>query len=445
MSVRRLEPELPDPQRAIRPRSPAEMLEPSRAPARPKGRRKRRETGSFSRWVRFFSSVLTAMVLVFLAFGMAFFLLQHQYTTAGPLTEDRTIVIPRGEGRLEIAKRLESEGIISNRWAFIVNHLIHSYLLGDRLDMKAGEFKLTAQSSMQEVLDTLVNGKSVQYKVTVPEGLTSQQIVARLQGDENLVGDISAIPIEGSLLPDTYPYERGTQRQAVLDRMSQAQQKFIEGLWEKRQEGLPIQSMDEAIILASIVEKETAIAEERAMTAAVFMNRLRKGMRLQSDPTIIYGIVGGKGSLGRSITKTDIQTKTIYNTYTIKGLPPTPICNPGREAILAVLNPAATDAIYFVADGTGGHKFSTTLAEHNQAVADWRRIEREQNKQDKTKRSPVTTVPTPSANEETSVVPEASDAATEEPAAAENPISTAATHQPHVAPGDMPLPARKPQ
>lgn len=441
MSVRRLEPELPDPQRAIRPRSPAEMLEPSRAPARPKGRRKRRETGSFSKWVRFLSSILTALVLVLLAFGMAFFVLQHQYTSPGPLAEETTIVIPRGEGRLEIAKRLETDGIISNRWSFIVNHLVHSYLLGDRLDMKAGEFKLMANTSMKDVLETLVNGKSVQYKITIPEGLTSQQIVSRLQADENLTGEISAIPLEGALLPDTYPYERGTERQTVLDRMAQSQQKFIQGLWEKRQEGLPLKTMDEALVLASIVEKETAIAEERAMTAAVFMNRLRKGMRLQSDPTIIYGIAGGKGSLGRPITKTDIQTKTIYNTYTIKGLPPTPICNPGREAILAVLNPAATDAIYFVADGTGGHKFSATLAEHNKAVSDWRRIERERRSQTKTKAkpSPVTTVPA-QATENTPIT--AGDA-TAAPAT-QNPIATAATQPLRIPASGMPLPARKP-
>ena len=301
MSVRRFEPELPGGQRSIRPRSPAEMLEPSRAPARPKGRRRRRESGALSRWIRFFSSVLTAVFLVMGAVGAGIFIVQSQFAAAGPLKEDRTITIPRGEGRLEIAERLESEGIISNRWIFIVNHLVRSTVNGDRLDMKAGEFHVAAHASMEDVLGTLVEGKSVQYKITVPEGLTSQQVVARLQADENLTGEISTIPLEGSLLPDTYPYSRGSDRQAVLDRMVQAQKDFLVGLWEKRQEGLAINSIEEAIILASIVEKETAVAEERALTAAVFMNRLKKGMRLQSDPTIIYGIVGGQGSLGRPI------------------------------------------------------------------------------------------------------------------------------------------------
>ncbi|MEQ8825697.1 MAG: endolytic transglycosylase MltG [Filomicrobium sp.] len=450
MSVRHLGPELPDPQRGIRPRSPAEMLEPSRAPARPKGRRKRRESGSFGKWVRFTSSILTVLVIMLLAFSMAFFVLQHQYTTPGPLAEERTIIIPRGEGRLEIAKRLENEGIITNRWSFIVNHLVHSYLLNERLDMKAGEFKIAQNASMEQVLKTIVHGKSVQYRITLPEGLTSQQIVGRVLADENLTGDVTAIPLEGSLLPDTYPYERGADRQAILDRMANAQTKFVEGLWEKRQEGLPINSMEEALILASIVEKETAVAEERAMTAAVFMNRLRKGMRLQSDPTIIYGIVGGKGSLGRSITKSDIQTKTIYNTYTINGLPPTPICNPGREAILAVLNPAATNALFFVADGTGGHKFSETYAEHRKAVAEWRRIEREQKKQAQSKpASPVTTVAPTNANPpqaEPAPVTTTADA----PPVATPPPETSSAQEATVSglvvpPGGMPLPDRKPQ
>lgn len=435
MSVRRLEPELPHPHRAIRPRSPAEMLEPSRAPARPKGRRRRREGGSFGRWVRFISGLLTAVVLLMAAGGIAAFVLQHQYTTAGPLSEARTVIVPRGEGRLEIAERLEQEGIISSRWAFIINHLVRSMVFGERLDMKAGEYELAAGASMQKVLDTLVEGRSVQYKATVPEGLTSQQVVARLQADENLTGDILTIPAEGSLLPDTYPYARGTERQAVLDRMAQAQRDFIAGLWETRQQGLPINTMEEAIILASIVEKETAVAEERAMTAAVFMNRLRKGMRLQSDPTIIYGIVGGQGRLGRSITKDDIRGATPYNTYTINGLPPTPICNPGREAILAVLNPASTSALYFVADGTGGHTFSDTLAEHNAAVAKWRQIERDRRNDAASKTraapSPVSTV--------------ASEAPEAAPPVAESPVTDASVSTASAIVGGMPLPQRKPK
>ncbi len=457
MSVRRFEPELPGSHRAIRPRSPAEMLEPSRAPARPKGRRRRRESGILSRWIRFFSSILTALFLVLGGFGAVVFVVQSQFAAAGPLQEDRTIIIPRGEGRLEIAERLEREGIIGNRWVFIVNHLVRSTLNGDRLDMKAGEFEVVAHASMEDVLGTLVEGKSVQYKITVPEGLTSQQAVARLQQDENLTGEISSIPLEGSLLPDTYPYSRDTDRQAILDRMAQAQQEFLNGLWEKRQEGLPINSLEEAVILASIVEKETAVAEERALTAAVFMNRLRKGMRLQSDPTIIYGLVGGRGSLGRPILKSDIQSKTAYNTYTINGLPPTPICNPGREAILAVLNPAATNALYFVADGTGGHAFSETLAQHNAAVAKWRKIERARLKAaaEKAAASPVATVPSAPppgtavavGEQDAAVVasetPAGASAVRTDSEVAQSPVAT--TPAPVANIGDMPLPQRKPR
>lgn len=454
MSVRRFEPELPGTQRSIRPRSPAEMLEPSRAPARPKGRRRRRESGTFSRWIRFFSSILTAIFLVLGGVGAGVFIVQSQFTAPGPLAEDRTIIIPRGEGRLEIAERLEKEGIIANRWIFIVNHLVRSALHGERLDMKAGEFHVAARESMEDVLETLVDGKAVQYKITIPEGLTSQQVVGRLQADENLTGEISTIPGEGSLLPDTYPYSRGADRQAILERMVDAQKKFLIGLWEKRQEGLAINSIEEAIILASIVEKETAIVEERALTAAVFMNRLHKGMRLQSDPTIIYGIVGGRGSLGRPILKSEIRAKTAYNTYTINGLPPTPICNPGREAILAVLNPAATQALYFVANGTGGHTFTETLAEHNAAVTEWRRIERERLKAEaeRAAANPVVTVPNEAVSQAAAPAGGASVAAVGAEAAgarqeiAEPPNSgTDGADEPVRVPSDIPLPQRKPR
>ena len=451
MSVRRLEPELPDPHRSIRPRSPAEMLEPSRAPARPKGRRKRRDSGSLSRWVRFVSSVLTGAVLILGVLGLGIFVLQHQFVAAGPLAEERTIIIPRGEGRLEIAARLEREGIIANRWTFIVNHLIHARLMGERLDMKAGEFRLEPGASMKHVLKTLVDGRSVEYKITLPEGLTSQQIVGRLQADENLTGEILTVPPEGSLLPDTYPYSRGQDRQAVLDAMAQAQQAFLDGLWEKRQPDLPINSLEEAVILASIVEKETGVAEERALTAAVFMNRLRKGMRLQSDPTIIYGIVGGQGRLGRPIRKSEIKEKTPYNTYRINGLPPTPICNPGRAAILAGLNPAATTALYFVADGTGGHAFSETLAQHNAAVARWRKIERKRAKERAARAAAAATAASAATGPVTTVSAAPSEAvAAEEPPAVEAASSGVAASEASPAAasesaGGVLLPKRKPR
>ncbi|MCV0371532.1 endolytic transglycosylase MltG [Filomicrobium sp.] len=377
MSMRRLEPELPSSGRSIRPRSPAEMLEPSRAPERPRGRKHRRGRSSLSGFVRVISGVLTTLLVVMVVLVGAMFLLNHQFESPGPLEVSRTIVIPRGEGRIEIATRLEREGIIANRWTFIINHLVRNVLNGERLDLKAGEFEIEKAASMRAVLSELSEGRAIEYKLTIPEGLTSQQIVERIRADTNLTGEITAIPAEGSLLPDTYAYSRGMDRQALVDRMRAEQRRVLMEAWETRQADLPISSPEEAVILASIIEKETGEPDERDRVAAVFVNRLRKRMRLQSDPTIIYGIVGGQGSLGRPIYRSDIKEKTAYNTYHISGLPPTPICNPGRDAIKAALNPSNSKDLYFVADGTGGHTFSETLQEHNEAVADWRKIERE--------------------------------------------------------------------
>ncbi|MDX2258541.1 MAG: endolytic transglycosylase MltG [Hyphomicrobiaceae bacterium] len=377
MAARRMEPELLPHGRAIRPRSPAEMLEPARAPARPKGRRVRREPGRFSGFIQVLSGLLTVGLVGLAVLGGLLFLANYQFTSPGPLAEGKTVVIPRGEGRIEIATRLERDGIIANRWVFIVNHLFRTRLLGEKLEMKAGEYEIAERTSMRDVMEVIAAGRGVSYKLTLPEGLTSQQIVERLTGEDQLSGDVVAIPPEGTLLPDTYSFSKDMPREAVIARMQRSMQELIAEEWPKRQPGLPIATPEEAIILASIVEKETGLADERGRVAAVFVNRLRKGMRLQSDPTIIYGIVGGKGSLGRAILRSDIDQKTAYNTYQISGLPPTPICNPGADAIRAVLNPPASKDLFFVADGTGGHKFSETLAEHNAAVANWRKVERE--------------------------------------------------------------------
>ncbi|MEO1207055.1 MAG: endolytic transglycosylase MltG [Pseudomonadota bacterium] len=326
--------------------------------------------------MRLISGVLTVIAIVLLLAGGTVFFLNHAHTAAGPLAEAKVVGIPRGEGRLQIASRLEQAGVISNRWVFIINHLGRSWLTGDNTDLKAGQYRFEAGAPMAQVLSSILSGRSYLKKLTFPEGLTSQQIVARINAAEFLKGEIKAVPGEGILMPDTYSFTDGYDRQAVLDRLAQAQKSFLARAWEKRQEGLPFSTPEEALILASIVEKETGQADERREVAAVFVNRLRKGMRLQSDPTIIYGIVGGKGSLGRPIYKSDIAKTTPYNTYRIDGLPPTPISNPGRASIEAVLNPTQSNALFFVADGTGGHKFSKTLAEHNKAVAQWRRIEK---------------------------------------------------------------------
>jgi UPF0755 protein len=214
-------------------------------------------------------------------------------------------------------------------------------------------------------------------KLTVPEGLTSLQIVERIKADANLAGEVEEVPEEGSLLPETYRFSRGMPRQEIIDRMRADQQRTLAALWEKRQPDLPFQTMEQAVILASIVEKETARNDERERVAAVFVNRLRKGMPLQSDPTILYGLYAGSVQWGKPILKTEIEAKNPHNTYQVRGLPPTPICNPGRPAIEAVLNPAKTSDLYFVADGNGGHIFSETLKDHNAAVQTWRKMEKD--------------------------------------------------------------------
>ncbi len=367
----------------MRPRSPSEALEPQRAPQRPRNIKVRRESRVLNGLVRVFSGILTIGVVTMFVIGGGALILNHVYERPGPLDVTRTVVIQKGDGRIAIADNLEREGVITSRWGFVANHLLRNYFgRGKPLELKAGEYEFKKAASMRHVLETISEGKSVLYKVTVPEGLTSQQIVERLKADETLTGDIAAVPAEGSLLPDTYRVSKGMARQELLERMQAEQKRFLDGIWEKRKAGLPITSPEQAIILASIVEKETGRPDERDRVAAVFINRLNKKMRLQSDPTIIYGIVGGQGPLGRSITRADIDAKTLYNTYRVGGLPPGPICNPGRAAIEATLNPASTTDLYFVADGTGGHTFSDTLSEHNSAVQTWRQVEKDQKSDD---------------------------------------------------------------
>lgn len=359
-------------------RSPAERLEPGRAPSRPRGLQSREPSRVVGGAVRVVSALLTLCLVGMLVVSGAGLAIYHQYESPGPLESPRRIVIPTGEGRIAIAERLEREGIITNRWTFVGGLMLQS-LFGDkkRPELRAGEYELAQGASMRQVMETLSEGKSILYKVTMPEGLTSQQIVERLKSDESLSGELTTIPAEGTLLPDTYLFAKGTSRPEIIERMQSEMSKLLVDLWDKRSPDLPLRSPEEAVTFASIVEKETGQAEERPRVAAVFYNRLKKGMRLQSDPTIIYGIVGGEGSLGRGITRTDIDTKTPYNTYQINGLPPGPIANPGRAALEATFAPAQTNDLYFVADGTGGHSFSETLKQHNAAVQKWREVEKQ--------------------------------------------------------------------
>lgn len=320
---------------------------------------------------RVFLSFFIGFVLLAVAGGIAAIYGFREYTRPGPLASAKVFEIKKGLGTSDIAAKLEGAGVIANAKAFSAA----AFLTGSRGRLKAGEYEFPAAAAMRDVMNLLVSGKSVLYKLSIPEGWTSAMAIARIGGNPVLTGDVSAVPREGAIMPDTYVFKRGMTRQQLIADMEAAQSKLLDEIWARRKSGLAIRSKEEALILASIVERETGIASERPLIASVFMNRLAKGMRLQSDPTIIYGIAGGKGKLDRPLTKADITTPTPYNTYTINGLPPGPIGNPGRAALDAAVNPPETAYLYFVADGTGGHAFAATLEEHNRNVAKWRDIE----------------------------------------------------------------------
>ena len=280
--------------------------------------------------------------------------------------------VPKGAGLSRIADKLEDEGYVENAFLF----KLVTKLRGNEANFKAGEFGIEQNASMAAIYETLAEGKAILYPFTAAEGLTSAMIVRSLDDVETLIDDNPAAPKEGTILPETYLTPKGMKQSELLSKMAQAQKDLLDEAWEKRDPNIPVKTKEEAIILASVVEKETGIGMERGMVAGVFTNRLRRGIKLQSDPTIIYGITKGE-PLGRRIRQSEIDGVTDWNTYQIPALPKTPICNPGRDAILAVLNPSETDAIFFVADGTGGHAFAKTLREHERNVAKWRKIQRE--------------------------------------------------------------------
>jgi UPF0755 protein len=294
------------------------------------------------------------------------------YLAEGPLAESKVVWLDRGLGLNAITGRLAEAGVIDAPLVFRTG----ARLSGAASSLKAGEYEFPARASMAEIVRMLREGKSILHRITIPEGLTTQQVMAVVKADPVLVGDLPLLPPEGALLPETYSFTRGTTRVEIVTRMQRAQSELMTRLWPDRADGLPIKTPEEAVILASIVEKETGLKAERPRVAAVFVNRLKLPMRLQSDPTIVYGITMGAGPLGRPIRRSEIEKATPYNTYQIDGLPPTPICNPGRASIEAVLNPPATKDLYFVADGTGGHAFSPSLSGHLRNVEEWRRIGR---------------------------------------------------------------------
>ena len=316
-------------------------------------------------------SALFAAVSLVLGIALGGGLAAYQYRAAGP-GEESVVLFERGESVSTIAKRLQEQGAIRSGLLFRIG----VRLQGKQGDLKAGEYRLPAKASMAEIADILVAGKSIQHPLTIAEGLTVAQALLVIAENELLAGEITLAPEEGRLLPETYMFTRGATRDDLIRRMGAAQEALVAELWRERADELPLMSVDEAIILASIVEKETALPEERGRIAAVFINRLNRGMRLESDPTIIYGLTGGE-PLGRGLRRSELRKPTPYNTYVIDRLPPTPIANPGADSLRAVLNPPISDDLFFVADGTGGHVFAKTYAEHRQNVAKWRQLERE--------------------------------------------------------------------
>ncbi len=331
--------------------------------------------------LKLLNGLLTLLVVVLLGAGGAIYYLLAAVDADGPLTEAKLLVVPRNDGTQQIAERLEKEGMVTDRRIFLAGlYTLRAASImpgGHTLNLKAGEYEIKPGASIRSIVETMAEGRSVLMKVTIPEGLTSYQIVERLKNDASLTGDVREVPPEGSLLPETYSLPRGSTRQALIEMMQAAQRKLVDQLWNERQDGLPYKTPAEALVLASIVEKETGRNDERERVASVFVNRLRKGMKLQSDPTILYGLSLGKVQWGKPILASEIVSRTAHNTYVIPALPPTPICNPGRAAIEAVLKPASGNELFFVADGRGGHVFAETNKQHEANVAKWRQIERE--------------------------------------------------------------------
>lgn len=354
--------------RVIVPKSASEALRPEAGTPPPDRSRQSR-----NRFVVFLNFMVSLVVMILIVTGVALYFGKREFDGPGPLSTSSTVVIKQASSVRDIGELLARRGMISNSRVFQIGVRAH----GNDGRLKAGEYEIKAGASMRQIMETLKSGRSVLYSLTIPEGLTVIQALERIAGHEELVGDMPAeTPPEGSLVADTQRFARGTTRAEIIDKMSKDQKRLVESIWRRRNPDLPLADINEFVTLASIVEKETGRADERTRVAGVFINRLRTGIRLQSDPTIIYGIFGGEGKpADRPIYRSDIDTPTPYNTYAIDGLPPTPIANPGRAALEAVANPSRTEELYFVADGAGGHVFARTLEEHNENVARWRRIE----------------------------------------------------------------------
>jgi UPF0755 protein len=314
-------------------------------------------------------ALIALLVLVLVAAGGAWWA-REQYSAPGPLPQPTAIVVPRGSSQ-DIAEALLAQGAIRDARVFT----LAARLTRAGGPLRAGEYLFPAAGSVEQVLEVLRSARPVQRRLTLPEGLTAKQIATLIETAPGLTGDTPALD-EGSVLPETYSYQYGDSRAALVRRATQAMAAALDRLWKGRAEGLPLATPREALVLASIVERETGQPEERPRVAAVFLNRLRRGMPLQSDPTVAYAAADG-APLDRPLTRADLDRDHPFNTYRVRGLPPGPIASPGEKSLEAVLHPASSDDLFFVADGTGGHAFAGTLEEHNRNVARWRQIERQ--------------------------------------------------------------------
>ncbi len=352
----------------LAPKSPREAIQPERVPEPPPRSRHARNPV-----VVFLNFMLTFAVLCAMGIGGLLYWGKVTFDSAGPLREETAVVVSPGSGLETISNLLARNDVIEQSWVFMGG--VQLYKNASKL--KAGEYLFPAGISMNGVMNMLVEGKAIQHAITIPEGWTSAQIVARIKEDPVLMGELDEVPAEGALLPETYAFTRGTTRKEMIERMRVAQEKALADIWERRSEGLPVKTPEELVTLASIVEKETGKADERPRVAGVFVNRLNKNWRLESDPTILYGLYGGDAwTRARTIRVSEKEAPNRYNTYQIRGLPPGPIANPGRKAMEAVANPSRTNDMFFVADGTGGHLFAETLQQHNRNVTRWRDVER---------------------------------------------------------------------
>lgn len=354
----------------IVPKSASEALRPQKGTPPP-----RRSRRSRSQFVVFLNFMMSLIVLLTIGAFVAVWFGKQSFENPGPLQTADTVLIRPNTGVSDIADLLERRGMISDARIFRLGLRVH----GNDARLRAGEYAIPAAASMHTIMEIMVSGRSILHSVTIPEGLTVIQALRRIEATEELEGELpSEIPDEGWLAADTIRFTRGMKRSEIINRLAADQKQLVEDIWKRRVKDLPINDINEFVTLASIVEKETGRSDERSQVASVFINRLNRGMRLQSDPTIIYGIFGGEGKPSdRPIYRSDIDTPTPYNTYTINALPPGPIAIPGRASLEAVANPSQTDYLYFVADGTGGHAFARTLEEHNANVARWRAVERE--------------------------------------------------------------------